>query len=315
MNKVAKVLILLGLGLMIIATVVTAFNFNSLFSPLYYKDEFSKREYVAPYGINKLVVDVEDDEIRIIPYNGDVIKITYYEKEDAKYSITDNLTGINQVVQVKKQAFRCYFCFNFNFKIPELLIEVPEGIELVYDIKTENGKITVEKILLLDSTFRSENARIEVINIINPDISLNLYTTNSRISLTNVEVNNLRAQTDNARIELNQVQATTVNLNTSNSKINLNNVIADNEIVAKTSNGRIEITNITAPLIDLKTSNASIKGTIVGDNSAYKKQMSTSNGEITINGYEYGTRVNDNHMAENQIFIKTTNASIKIDFR
>ena len=291
MNKVTKILILTGIGLICIGMLIAAFNFQTLFKPFYNESEFDKKEYYVEADLSKLVVDTDNEAVRIIPYEGKSLKITYFEDKDNEYIITEN----SDIVTLKKKEVInfFYFSFNFNFKMPDILIEVPADLKLAYDIKSDNSKIELANITISDSVFK---------------------TSNGSMSFASVEADNLNCKTSNGRIKLNNTAAAKVNLKTSNGGIHLVNVNADS-VIATTSNGKIELSNLASPLIDLKNSNGRIYGTIVGDETDYQKQLSTSNGKITIDGYEYEKNVNELHPASNMLKAKTSNGSINIDFK
>jgi Uncharacterized conserved protein len=291
MNKFAKLSILIGLCLICISILVSAFDFRNIFSPLFNETSYDKKEYIVDSkSITKIIIDTEDDNIKIVPYTGEYIKITYNESENSKYSIKEK----NEVITLDKKSKLCFLCLDFNFKSQEIIVEVPEYLEIVYDVENDNGKIEVSGVKLLDSVFK---------------------TSNGKINVKNLEVkNSLVLKTSNGKVDLKNVTATNVDIKTSNGTINLVNVNS-HKIIAKTSNSKIEFDNLVGTIIDFKTSNGKIDGTIIGDYNDYQKKIKTSNDKIKINGVVNNKVDDKNDGSPKKLTLKTSNGKVNIDFK
>ena len=291
MNKFAKISILIGICLVCVGILISAFNFKKLFQPFFSEAGYETKEFFSTNeAITKLIVDIDNDQVKIIPYTGNVLKITYSESEDSKYEIREE----NQIVILNKTTKICFFCLDFNFKPTQIIIEVPEDLIMEYNLQNDNGKIEINKIKLLDSTFETSNGRFDLKDI--------------------TSQNDIKLKTSNGRINLHNVTANKIDLTTSNGAVELFGVQASQEILVKSSNGKIEFENLEARSIDFKTSNGAIIGTIIGNAHDYQKNIKTSNGKIEINGDKYTNELNESS-GFNKITAKTSNGSIKIDFK
>lgn len=310
MNKFAKFAILFGLGLMLFGMIITAFNFNTLFRPFFNENVYEHNTYLATGpDINKIAIDTEDTSIKIKTYTGDVVKITYDENDDFNYKLTEE----NGIITIKNTIKPCFFCLNFNFTGPEIIIEVPESIVLSYNLETSNARLEIVGVKLAEANFETNNARIDLSNIIQAE-KITLKSSNARININNVTAEQVNIKTSNGRIDVDNAWAKSFEFKTSNGEINLTKVMAEDKIMATTSNGKIKFANLMGPIIDLKTSNARVEGNLVGSVHNYQKQFKTSNSYIKINDIDYGTIINDSASADNLLIIKTSNGSINVNF-
>ena len=288
MNKYSKIAIVLGLALMCIGFLASAFNFKALFKPFFNEEAYEKIEYYANADVKKLVIETDNEAVKIIPADITNIKVTYFKNGREDYKLKE----LNGVLSLEKNDEICIFCFNFNFKATDVVIEVPRHLALEYNIETDNAKIEIKEITIL-------NAELD--------------TSNGSIRLDNINANNLKLKTSNGRITLNTVEAQTIYAKSSNAKIIANNVRAE-RLELKTSNGRIECSQLESPYIDLKTSNGKIIGSIVGFGGDYQREITTSNGHIEIDGIKQGSRIKDGAGNPNKLIVKTSNGGIELDF-
>jgi hypothetical protein len=294
MNKVAKILVLLGVCLASVAVLLSAFNMKALFEPFFKEPAYEIREFVASSDavIEKLVIDTENSRVKINSTDSEVLRVVYSEGEKFRYRITE----VDRVLTLIQESDDCFFnCWSFNFNIPEVVVEVPEGLVLAYDIDNDNANISVERVELRDSIFETSNAGIEMKGVRGLESSVVLKTSNGRINLSDFVVLN-------------------VDLKTSNGSIKMDGAEASGKLVAKTSNGKIEFSRILAGVIDLKTSNGSVSGSILGLATDFRKKVDTSNGKIEIDGVRYDGDLEENRVADRELIIKTSNGSVRIEF-
>jgi hypothetical protein len=147
--------------------------------------------------------------------------------------------------------------FNFNFDVITLTIEIPATFSGDINIINSNSKITVSNL-----------------NINN----LTLTDNNNQITLSNLTARNITATTDNDKILAENLNVSESAVFTSaNGKIIVNNSSL-NGLDCKTSNSEISLAEIVSNDIKLYSSNGDISGTIIGTMSEYKIISSTSNG-------------------------------------
>ena len=291
MNKFTKTIILVGICLICFSITISGFNFNTLFKPFFNESIYENKEYSnIDDEVNKLVLNTSNDTIKINTYPGDKLKITYSENDNIKYNIFEN----NKTITINKKEKVCFICLDINFKIPEVIIEIPEDLEITYDIKNSNGKIEISNVKTLDSSFKTSNAKIDARNI-NSSSSINIKTSNSKVVLDNIFAHNINVKTSNASIEIREV-----------------NVY---EIIGKTSNGKIKFDKLFGSIIDLKTSNASIQGNLDQSVTEYTKKLKTSNSKIKIDDNYYKAKFNETKSEINKLILETSNGSININFQ
>ena len=175
---------------------------------------------------------------------------------------------------------------NFNdwFVPSKATIQLPESLYKVY-VKTTNGGFNVDGVDTESMELRTTNGKITVENS-NSDSFL-LKTSNGVIVLTNVEAVNIKGDSSNGRLIFTNLSAETVEAKTSNGNIVLD-VINSPKLVTTTSNGTITGTNIISNDMKFNTSNGGINLTVKGLFEDYKVKTKTSNGNVKINGAEYG---------------------------
>lgn len=113
--------------------------------------------------------------------------------------------------------------------------------------------------------------------------SLQVENDNGRITLANLEVNNINAATDNGRIELNNIISSMTVVKTSNGKIILDQVAG--EVNGTTSNGSITFTTEHLDQrVDLKTNNGKIDLHTENEPTNVTFDVRVDNGTVRIFG-------------------------------
>jgi len=180
----------------------------------------------------------------------------------------------------KKDTFKWYqYVFTMNFDCPTFTISLPDGYEGTIDLKSTNGKITGENFTANKVTLKTTNDRVELKNI----------TAASDLTIT----------TTNGRIKLENIDAQKIGINTTNDPVELKNVEASGDLILRTTNGRVELESVIAQKIDVQTSNDTIK--TVNTESLGSVSLKTTNGNILIANLKAG----------NDIDLKTTNSKIE----
>lgn len=309
MKKGSKIILILGLGLICLALILSAFNIKKIINPFFDRGNDYNEETIE-FNINdvdKLDIDTSDEKIIILPTNQDSIKITYYENEDQTYNIINE----NKTIIMKKSQKLRFFHFNINFFIPSIKIEIPKEKLLDYDIQTSNSKIEVKDLNINNAILKTSNGSVELDNL-NFNNNINITTSNAKIELDNIIGRQLMIKTSNGTIELENIKAEIIDAKTSNAKIDTDNIKTD-KILLKTSNGSIFFEKLDCPNIELKTSNAKIKGELIKDINNYSKDIETSNADIDIKGTEYGKKILDKNNNNLILVIKSSNGKIIIE--
>jgi len=312
MSKFAKYSILLGLALIFIAIIFSFRDLDRLWESFNINIGYTTSEYIATEEINAVYVNTYNMRVEIRRFNGDNIKVTYSSPERGPITINEN----NGILSLNRETSRPriqIFNVNFNFRVPDILIEVPGDLIIRYNITTTNARITVYDTEMLESNFRTSNSSISLTNV-HSNYLLDLRSNNGRINLDEVNSEKVVANTSNSRINAVGVITSDISLTSSNGNIFASDIVSEN-VNLTTSNSRITLNNLRGTNIDLRTSNGRIEGSIIGNPEDFRREMRTSNGRININGNNHGTVINDFGDAEQSIRAHTSNSSINLNFR
>lgn len=231
------------------------------------EDVKGNKTFTAPSsGINSIRIDAENKAVTVVAIDTDVVTIGYAEDKDEDYSITNENGTLKMINQSKKHGL---FSFNFNW------------------IDDNFDKITIQ----IPKKFAKE-------------ISIN--TTNSVIRISDFSnLKNLTCKTTNSVITMKEVNAENISIETQNAAITLEDTKASNKLFAQTQNGKISLKNISAQDIFLQTQNGIISGTIEGVKSDFTIETRTTNAISNIQNQSGGSK---------KLTAETTNAIISIDF-
>ena len=257
-------------------------------------------EMPSDYELIEMKIDAQD--IHTIHVDTDNERVIIKPTDDDYVTInyyesnlkTYKLTNKDGKISLEENNKRIIFNFNFNlWNDAEIVVEVPKYLILEYKIYTDNSKIEISDLNIGNSLFETSNASVIVSNI-NSDNKMDIKTSNGKVDISDSNINSIIVKTSNGGINIQDVKTTNINL--------------------RTSNGRISFDKLESPNIEMKTSNARVEGTIVGDEEDYYKDIKTSNSYIEIDGREYGKKILDKNNNNNEIVIKTSNGRVSIDF-
>ncbi len=242
----------------------------------------------------KLYLSVEDEKIVLKPSltNELIVTIIYEDYETLTIKELENELNIDVRAPFLTRFTRGIQVFNLARMMNPKEVII-ELPEAIEDVylKTSNGKISITGVNLQQGSFVTSNGKIEI--------------QESRITL-------LGADTSNGDISLEDVTATKASLDTSNGAIELQTITID-EIDAQTSNGRITGSKITTNHLKVHSSNGSINLNVYGQFMDYKVKTKTSNGTVRINDAVYGSSTYNQNKTP-YIEAITSNGSINLSF-
>jgi DUF4097 and DUF4098 domain-containing protein YvlB len=293
MKKTSIILIIIGLILIVASVVIAQTNGTNLMD---FWRESSQSNYIKQEklinadGVNMLTVRSSNDRIKVLPTGpNEQIKVEYYIKDEVDFNIEVKKGEL--LIEKQEESILQWLDFDF-WSDRAVIVHIPEGMKLRYILDTNNGTIELENLA---------------------GTELNVTTGNGVVSLTDLNIDDsISTRTSNGKIELTNVTAVSLDVSTSNGLIAFNNVNAKT-VKSRTSNGKIEFDRLRSDNIDATTSNGLIGGSIVGSINDFSQDLSTSNGEVSINGEEYGKKVRLGN-GEKQLRIRTSNGAIKINF-
>ena len=237
------------------------------------------------------VITIEDDRFTTIDIN--VQHGALFVRPSDNSITTVELIGSNEKLQLTaevvgdtlfvrlKNLRHWLFMFNFNMKAVTLNVFIPTKLYQSIAMKTDNGRISAEKLLGKKIDVNTDNGKIQLREI--AATTLTAETDNGRIEIDKVQADLLRTKTDNGRIEMRHVDADSIAVESDNGRIELEHV--SGSIVGSTDNGRITLqTDSLDRNIDLQTDN----GSIVIQSSIEPKNVSihakTGHGKVDIFG-------------------------------
>ncbi|NYF25485.1 DUF4097 family beta strand repeat-containing protein [Sporosarcina sp. JAI121] len=224
-------------------------------------------------------IDVQHGALFIRPSDNLITTVELIGSNE-KLQLTAEVVGDTLFVRLKSLR-HWLLMFNFNIKAVTLNVFIPKKLYQSIAMKTDNGRISAEKLLGKKVDANADNGRIQLREI--AATTLVAETDNGRIDIVKVQADHLRTKTDNGRIEMHYVDADSIAAESDNGRIELKHV--SGSIVGITDNGRITLqTDSLDRNIDFQTDN----GSIVIQSSSEPKNVSihakTGHGKIDIFG-------------------------------
>ncbi|MBQ8509665.1 MAG: DUF4097 family beta strand repeat protein [Clostridia bacterium] len=229
---IALILLLLGLVCGIAGIAMNGFTFQGL------DNTYTRHETSISDPVTTIRVDEKNGAVRILPWDGSEISLTYYTSEHENYTITT----ADGTLSIEKTTERKWYMFSFSLSAPELIIRVPEGFSGDVEVVSSNGKLEADSI-------RAG--------------TLSLTTSNGEVDLEDVRADLITVRTSNGSIEFDDIEAGEISLKTSNGAIegSLPHPRSHYSITSQTSNGSNNAPSIQPGgvcLLTLITTNGSI---------------------------------------------------------
>ncbi|AMQ05456.1 DUF4097 family beta strand repeat protein [Sporosarcina sp. resist] len=223
-----------------------------------------------------------------------------------KLKLTAEVVGDTLFIRLKSLR-HWLLMFNFNMKAVTLNVIIPMKLYQSIAMKTDNGRISAEKILCKKVSVNTDNGKIQLKEI--AATSLTAETDNGRIEIDKVQIDHLRAKTDNGRIEMRHVDADSIAAESDNGRIELEHVTGS--IVGSTDNGRITLqTDSLDRNIDFQTDNGSIVIQSTSKPTNVSIHTKTGHGKVDVFGERNSRTVIGT--GEHTIRLKSDNGRITV---
>lgn len=308
-------IIVIGLIAAVVGFAMLDFNYEKL-KDIFLKDKnFTEKNVDTDFEASSIIIDAENNIVKIAVSDDDKTHITYFESESYTFEYSEKDGAISLTSNFENKILRW---FNFGYiseRVRTITVEVPADFNGNLDINTSNGKITLEDLdNLTDVRLKTSNGKVTVKNSKTSGY-LDVKSSNGELTFENLTVGGyLKGDTSNGRVNLNTIACVgEIDIDTSSGGISGGEISAD-KLFIKTSNGRITLNKLDTDYIDVYTSNGDIDLGV--DNltfSDYKFIVETTNGDIVIDGTEYGSQT-INPSATNYLKARTSNGDIDIDF-
>lgn len=251
-------------------------------------------------------IDEKNADIRILPGEGDKIKITYSENKTSEYLFTEDGQGRLKIQKKTKDVFLRGF---MQMKSAPLIIEIPKGDIESMDIRTLNSRVYARQLHLSQFRCESKNGTTDLKNM---DIALDMQvkTINGNIILHQVSAGkSAEISSVNGKIELSDSSFAALHTESKNGKIHLDAVQVQGSLHAETINGGLSLDDISFEnVLYISSENGSISANILGNEADYDMEISIKNGRSNVSGRR-------NPSAEHFIKAKTHNGGITIHFK
>ena len=202
-------------------------------------------------------INVQHGALVVRPSNNSVTTVELVGAND-KLQLSAQVINDTLVVRLKSIShwlFIFNLSINFNVKAVTLNVFIPKKLYQSFAMKTDNGRISAEKLLAKKMDVNTDNGRIQLREI--AATTLIAETDNGRIEMEKVQADHMRMKTDNGRIEMRYVDAESIGVESDNGRIELEHITGS--IVGTTDNGRITLqTDTLDRALDFRTDNGSI---------------------------------------------------------
>jgi len=206
----------------------------------------AKKKVIDDQSFTSIEIMTTNATVEIVPTNDAVTTVSYSGKTKNKSKFIFEADVKENTLSVQfKEKRRSFFSFGISSLNLKLIVKVPEKQYDRIHAESDNGRITVE----------------------------------------NMQTQELALKTDNGTIEVKMMDAEAVNVKTDNGAIILDHV--DGSIIGRTDNGRISlVTNNLDRPIELTTDNGRIEIQTEKEPTDATIDVKTDNGRIDIFGYE-----------------------------
>lgn len=203
-------------------------------------------------SVNKIVADLESEDIKIVPGDGDKIKLTYYDiPEDEIYSVTDD-KGKLAIKKKREDGFTVNKLFvsvtdfqklqnsiNKNIDIQEFILEVPKEYGK-YTIACTSGSIYIKDIEVLgECIIDVTSGNVNINNVVFAD-NLKIASTSGSVSIDNCDIDGL------------------LSVNSTSGGAKLNNIKVKDNIEIYATSGDYYMDNVSAKFLLCNTTSGEI---------------------------------------------------------
>ncbi|WP_078380017.1 DUF4097 family beta strand repeat-containing protein [Sutcliffiella halmapala] len=250
------------------------------------KDDWVEEERTVNDEFQTIEITTDNTQIELLPTSELAAKVEL-TGNDSNHVLTTEVKDNTLSIQVNYNQKK-YFNFNFFDESLSLKVYVPEKQYEALQIRSNNGRITVDNIHAKDTKIKSDNGRLVISNV--EGTTVTTETNNGSTSLKRVKSTTISVKSNNGKIELIDIEGEIIG-NTNNGGISLATSHLDRSIQLKTDNGRITIDTEKEPTnatinVDVKNGRVDIFGSssnhkVIGDGE-HAIKLTTKNGSVTV---------------------------------
>ncbi|WP_144461676.1 DUF4097 family beta strand repeat-containing protein [Siminovitchia fortis] len=283
MNVLKKISVI-ALALLIVGIAGSVLTFKSKMTTA----DVSEAKTIHDSHFTKIDVKTTNSRIEIIPTKDSTVTAELSGKrgKGKKFKFDADVKGDTLYVKLKERQM----LFTFDITPPlALKVYIPEKEYDSIRLKSDNGRISTEKI-------RAKEFAAD--------------TDNGRVKLKDIQGSNVTAVSNNGRIEAKSVKASSFTARSDNGKIILEDV--EGKISGITNNGHISfVTDNLDRSIELETDNGGIEIQAAKEPKNASFDVRVDNGKVDIFGQTFRGDASIGK-GENKIKLITNNGSVKV---
>lgn len=312
MSTARKVLLIVATALVVagVALAGTAFtlaggDFRNLSTDQRHWEQ-SAFEVPADQAAALSAIEVGDDEgVRIEGYEGDTIRIEYWENE--RRSVQIDQQGSTLAITGESDATPTIGVFVFSTEDHDTRVLVPKDFAGSITANGSGSDVSVARFACLGKVEIASESGAATANCIRAE-SLRIESDNGLVQANLVTVDgSLSAKATNGDAVLGSILADKIWVVNDNGFSSLADASAGELVSVSSQNGGIDLLRVDAPSIEAASANGDVSLTLPGTESDYALDASAENGAV------YGPTF-FKHDADRAVTVRTENSDVSIDF-
>lgn len=283
MNKVTKVLLISAGGCLALGLLVSgvALAFGGSVINRSGTEDYEPVSYEASGEVTSIVIDEGSFDIKLVPYDGDKVKIDTYDTETYEHSFDLN----NGTLTVNATSNRKWYQMiridvSLDVENKQLTtVYIPEGEYEDLDLEVGSGDIVVESDSLFeDVVLHSGSGDISIDNPLSGNLKIDGGSGDAFIS--NMDCSSADVDLGSGNVAFSNVTvAGTLYAHSGSGDIHLTDTSAGS-LTLEAGSGNIDFTNLQVSSADIDIGSGDVTGSVIGD---YDFDADCGSGDVEIN--------------------------------
>ncbi len=222
------------------------------------KSKEEKHGYESSELIHTVKVETENLKIRVKTVEEGPVRVYFKPKDEQDQVEFEEKDGVFAFRHTRKETLSLKNWLNFFLDFNILILELPMNFAGKLFVKTTNGSIRISG---LGSLACGE-----------------IFSNNGTIKVENSRAANLQIKSNNAKIELVNLIGEELDASAGNGLISVKECRFPQRLSLQTQNGAVSGRNLISDNIIMQTSNGLVSGTIIGNQNDYNITSTTRNG-------------------------------------
>lgn len=214
--------------------------------------------YIAQGPLHSIVLDARHTNVEVRQVQSGPVQIHFTPTERDHVTVNEQ-NGVFSFHHIVNFPF---FNFRYLLSAHRIVVDIPITFCGELHVSTCNAKLSVQKLNRLST--------------------VQLTTSNGRLTVSDVDCGSLSLKTSNAPLELQNLNGGGCTVETSNGHITANACSFPDELYLYTSNAAIRAQSVISDHIEFTTSNGAVSAVILGDMREYAIRSHTSNASNTL---------------------------------